>query len=88
MPTTRTSSGSMSKPAARPQTRRSVISCCQRNLPSSGYAQDGDQWKCLCGMLWVHVCDEAEGCYWRPFLLRAIKPRKQRASIAGAREKL
>jgi hypothetical protein len=27
-------------------------------------AQDGDLWKCSCGKVWVHVCDEAEGCYW------------------------
>ena len=31
-------------------------------LPS--YAQEGDLWQCSCGKVWVHVCDEAEGCYW------------------------
>lgn len=31
----------------------------------SGHRQDGEHWRCpACGALWVHVCDEAEGCCW------------------------
>lgn len=31
---------------------------------SNGRAQDGDRWRCPCGRVFVHVCDEAEGCSW------------------------
>lgn len=31
----------------------------------SGYRRDGERVRCAgCGTLWVHVCDEAEGCRW------------------------
>ena len=30
----------------------------------AGRAQDGDEWKCNCGRIYVHICDEAEGCRW------------------------
>lgn len=29
-------------------------------------AQDGDEWTCDCGLRFVHVCDEADGCCWEP----------------------
>ena len=32
----------------------------------SGYRQDGDRWTCPCGKVYVHCCDEAEGCWWEP----------------------
>ena len=28
--------------------------------------QDGRLWRCKCGQVWIHVCDEAEGCCWEP----------------------
>lgn len=45
--------------------------CCRSNVEifasSPGTAQDGELWKCpTCGEEWEHVCDEAEGCSWRP----------------------
>lgn len=44
--------------------------CCDRNVrrdQSSFTDQDGDRYCCPdCGRRWVHVCDEAEGCYWVP----------------------
>lgn len=30
----------------------------------SGYRQEGDKWKCSCGKVYIHVCDESDGCYW------------------------
>ena len=33
----------------------------------SGLRQDGERWVCPnCALVWVHVCDEAEGCSWLP----------------------
>lgn len=42
---------------------------CEKSAPegflTSGHRQDGEEWKCPdCGAPWVHVCDEAEGCFW------------------------
>jgi hypothetical protein len=42
---------------------------CEKHAPkgylTSGYRQDGEEWECPdCGLVWIHVCDEAEGCYW------------------------
>ena len=35
-------------------------------LPYSGNCYTGARWMCpTCGTLYVHVCDEAEGCYWQ-----------------------
>ena len=34
----------------------------RRLTPS--WAQHGQEWKCTCGKVWIHVCDEAEGCEW------------------------
>lgn len=33
-------------------------------VPSDGWAQDGETWVCGCGRVFVHICDEAQGCYW------------------------
>lgn len=47
----------------------SAAHSCQTELDraglSAGRAQDGDRWECPCGRRYVHVCDEANGCYWR-----------------------
>ena len=33
----------------------------------SGYRQNGERWTCpICRQVWMHFCDEAEGCYWEP----------------------
>src|SRR5215510_10219346 len=32
--------------------------------PSSDQARDGDRFCCMCGRVFEHVCDEAEGCSW------------------------
>lgn len=32
----------------------------------SGHRETGDTWKCSCGKVYEHVCDEAEGCSWVP----------------------
>ena len=41
--------------------------CCERRVPSASTAQDGETWTCpKCKRSWVHVCDEAEGCWWEP----------------------
>lgn len=38
-----------------------------RGFLTSGQRQDGERWKCPdCGRVWIHVCDEAEGCAWFP----------------------
>ena len=43
---------------------------CQENEPEpgwliSGYRQDGDRWKCPnCRRVYIHNCNEAEGCEW------------------------
>lgn len=44
---------------------------CEKSAPFgflvSGYRQDGERWTCPdCGKVWVHLCDEAEGCSWHP----------------------
>ncbi len=33
---------------------------------TSGYWQEGTTLTCSCGKRWEHICDEAEGCFWRP----------------------
>jgi hypothetical protein len=30
----------------------------------SGERNTGDIWKCSCGKRYVHICDEAEACFW------------------------
>lgn len=42
---------------------------CEASAPPgfliSGYRQDGERWTCPdCGAVWIHSCDEAEGCRW------------------------
>jgi hypothetical protein len=33
----------------------------------SGYRKHGETTSCpVCGKIWVHECDEAEGCSWWP----------------------
>ena len=32
--------------------------------PEEAQAQDGDFWECDCGLVYVHQCDDAEGCSW------------------------
>jgi hypothetical protein len=34
-------------------------------LLSSLRANDGDLWQCSCGKVYIHTCDEAEGCDWQ-----------------------
>jgi uncharacterized coiled-coil DUF342 family protein len=29
-------------------------------------AKGGERWTCSCGKVYVHECDEAEGCSWVP----------------------
>lgn len=36
----------------------------ERTYPNHSQAEDGEVWTCECGTVWVHVCDEAEGCFW------------------------
>lgn len=40
---------------------------------SNGRAKDGDGWTCTCGRRFVHVCNEAEGCYWVPVAHRSTE---------------
>lgn len=53
-----------------PESQSSTHSCDRvlRAVPygwaTSGYRQDGERWTCDCGKVYVHVCDESEGCYW------------------------
>jgi hypothetical protein len=49
-----------------PQPQHSCDAEIRATGPSSLIALDGDLWACSCGRLWVHICDEAEGCYWVP----------------------
>lgn len=41
---------------------------CEKELQKSGkdtgFAQEGDKFKCSCGAVYIHICDEAEGCCW------------------------
>ena len=31
----------------------------------SGHRQNGETWACPdCEATWIHICDEAEGCFW------------------------
>jgi hypothetical protein len=41
----------------------------------SGHRQTGDKWRCACGIVYVHDCDEAEGCSWHPIQTRKGKQR-------------
>lgn len=36
----------------------------ERTYPNHSQAEDGERWQCECGRVWVHICDEAEGCCW------------------------
>lgn len=44
--------------------------CCEALLkerPNGIDGRDGERWTCpRCASIWVHVCDEAEGCGWYP----------------------
>lgn len=47
----------------------------------SGHRQDGEKWTCPeCGRVWVHVCSEDAGCYWRE---RAGTKKRKEARNAG-----
>lgn len=42
---------------------------CDKELRASRFWQpnrcvDGQEWTCFCGKVYLHVCDEAEGCSW------------------------
>lgn len=56
---------------------------CGRELklkyPGEAKAKDGERWKCSCGKVWEHVCDEAEGCYWVPRVKVIHDEAKQKA---------
>lgn len=61
------------------------IHSCDREIRAdrwamSGHRQDGDKWKCSCKRTYVHVCDEAEGCFWTR---ETIRPRARRGEKAG-----
>jgi hypothetical protein len=43
--------------------------------PSHAQARNGERWSCSCGRVFVHVCDEAEGCWWSVLVKR---PRRRR----------
>lgn len=53
-------------------------SCCEDNLPiDQAQAQEGDRFTCpRCKTIWVHVCDEDEGCFWTLFEMEVIGGRK------------
>jgi hypothetical protein len=42
------------------------MTCCEKNLPAlNSWCRDEQRWTCpICGTVWLHVCDEAEGCFW------------------------
>jgi hypothetical protein len=65
--------------ASRPQKPRHN---CERYAPpdflTSGHRQPGERWTCpKCGTVWVHDCDEAEGCCWVPAKRQAAVPKKR-----------
>lgn len=35
------------------------------DVPGDGDAKPGDRFYCTCGLIYVHDCDEAEGCEWQ-----------------------
>jgi hypothetical protein len=35
-----------------------------RRHPNPDQARHGEEFRCSCGTIWVHDCDEAEGCAW------------------------
>lgn len=49
-----------------------MIHSCEKELeskyPGHSQAKDGERWTCSCGKIFEHVCDEAEGCYWVPYV--------------------
>jgi Zn-finger nucleic acid-binding protein len=43
---------------------------CEKHAPegflTSGVRTDGERWTCpKCRAVWVHYCEEAEGCSWQ-----------------------
>lgn len=44
---------------------------CEKHEPEKGWLisgsrQDGERWTCpKCRAVWVHYCEEAEGCGWQ-----------------------
>lgn len=36
----------------------------QHTYPRHSQAAHGEKWTCSCGRIWIHDCDEAEGCAW------------------------
>jgi len=54
-----------------------AVTCCERQVPSSNTAQDGELWTCpTCKRTWIHICEEAEGCCWEPYATPAAKARR------------
>lgn len=46
---------------------RLLTAAMQRGEVVSNFrAQGGETWTCTCRRVFVHVCDEADGCYWTP----------------------
>jgi hypothetical protein len=50
------------------QTRDHRPADCDRELRASGRLDPSfclpDSWTCSCGRRYVHICDEAEGCFY------------------------
>lgn len=58
--------GAMSRKPSTRHTKRQCEAALIRAMPSQAQAADGTRWTCTCGLVYVHVCDEAEGCGWEP----------------------
>lgn len=44
--------------------------------PRQSQAQEGEIFICTCGSEYVHVCDEAEGCFWSLTAIRLARNKK------------
>lgn len=55
----------VSRPVVR-HTRQQCESALVHAMPDHAQAADGTRWTCPCGLVYEHVCDEADGCSWEP----------------------
>jgi len=65
------------------RTGRGVLSKDGQFITNANHCRDGERARCsTCLRVWVHVCDEAEGCSWN-----AVEPKAKKVKTSGQLER-
>lgn len=67
----------MSRAQRKPRVKHSCDIKLSEDYPAHSQASDGERWRCSCGLIYEHVCDEAEGCKWILLGLRPLTARER-----------